>query len=412
MATTSKAAAKAAAGPGATTASGYARRDVARAMTDAIAAGDAERACCLAAELCACAPEDRRTGGERAACADVASRLVDVYAQSYASVDAGALRRVADAMRALFGEPKETGADANSDTGRRRAVCTAVVALTLGLPRQDVSEHILASAYGALGAAGTRPTTKSLVELIRAGRASEAVLKAHRDSLKTAESCATLWDACAFASASDSNSDYFCPSWRDGFVADARFLFHLGGRASSTKAVRQRRANLALCAVLVAASPSSTPAPPSTWAASRADRATEVGLRQIDAVFADIYGDSIESASGHASRHEEEEEEDVPWDEDGKKEHDKTAPADRRGRNQDDHHEDEDDGESSHQDDEDDIRASDGRRRRQPPLEMPRDYLQMYTTIDYAARGLADDARHASRAATLDLAPVKTVVLR
>ena len=89
------------------TLSGYPKRDAYRAFDAALAERDAERACCLAAEL-ACTPREPRA---------LASHLVDVFAEAYATLDPRAVVRLAGALARFQPGARE----------ERRALCEAVM---------------------------------------------------------------------------------------------------------------------------------------------------------------------------------------------------------------------------------------------------------------------------------------------
>ena len=178
--------------PKRTTVSGYPIRDAYKALDAAIEAQDAERACCLAAELAA-------TPGEPPA---LSAHLVDVYASWYASVDMRALERVAKALGAFM-----SGGTLSREG--RRGLCSAVVAMAVGLPRQDASAQVACERAGAEDANGPDLPTASaaavrLSELLRRGKTARAARLAHRmlsDSAARAGPAGALpacavWDAC------------------------------------------------------------------------------------------------------------------------------------------------------------------------------------------------------------------------
>jgi hypothetical protein len=281
-----------------TTVSGYPIRDAYKALDAAVAARDAEKACCLAAELAA-------TQGEPPA---LSAHLVDAYASWYASVDVRALERVARALGDFMSGGMLTREG-------RRGLCVAVVAMAVGLPRQDASAKVACDRAAndeegaAEGGRGTGTTTASacavrLSDLLRRGKTARAARLAHRMLAESSAragpagalpACA-VWDACLDAVSG-------APGAEREFVRSAHALYH--GRAPPvppsagdpaapppmSKAVRGRRANLALCSALVASCtgrPGLAASLPSTWAGAKADAAAERACELIDTVFEDI----------------------------------------------------------------------------------------------------------------------------
>ena len=374
------------------TASGFARRDVGKAMCDAIAEGNAERACCLAAELASARLDADAPHAEVDAMIDVAGRLVDVYATFYASVDVAAIGRVASAIHKMS-DP--------SSGHKRRAVCEAVVAMALGLPRQDATAQIIASAYSCPVAWSAATVTsgggdhhQELAALVRQGRTAEAVRLVHQTSMfsTTAEACAEAWTACTSWMACASCVP--CASWQAKFVSDARQLFYHGAASKSqapTKAVRTRRANLAMCAVLVASSRSSRPPPP-TWAGEHVDRALGSACALIDGVFEEIAAGkpSQQKHPQQQQQHPPPSTTPMPYGQAAGSSYDEGASYGMV---------DDDDDDYDGEDADDDRRITD------------RNYLKMYTTIDFAAQSRAEDSRHESRVDAADMAPLKTIVL-
>ena len=286
-----------------TTVSGFSKREAYRAFDAALLGRHAERACCLAAELVATPGELRR----------FVSHLADVYATSYVSVDGAALARFARACAAMA----RAGGDARSP-GVRRGMCEAVIALAIGLPRQDTCGILLGRVRAAVPDAVAEALTLDpvtvvaeaadqhqqqhqqppissrgleLARLIReGGRAPEAVLLANHllsDPSASASvgalACCCVWDACdACACVCDAAESY---------VADARLLYHLSPSPSTvpTKATRTRRKGLALCAVLVASASNRSGGilqqQASTWAGQAADVAIEQAYCQLHTLF-------------------------------------------------------------------------------------------------------------------------------
>ena len=119
------------------TLSGYPKRDAYRAFDAALAERDAERACCLAAEL-ACTPREPRA---------LASHLVDVFAEAYATLDPRAVVRLAGALARFQPGARE----------ERRALCEAVIVLAIGLPRHDALADVLKRCPPARKGAGGPP---------------------------------------------------------------------------------------------------------------------------------------------------------------------------------------------------------------------------------------------------------------
>jgi len=277
-----------------TTVSGYPIRDAYKALDAAVTARDAEKACCLAAELAA-------TQGEPPA---LSAHLVDAYASWYASVDVRALERVARALGDFMSGGMLTREG-------RRGLCVAVVAMAVGLPRQDASAKVACDRANndEEGAAEGGTTTASacavrLSDLLRRGKTARAARLAHRMLAESSAragpagalpACA-VWDACLDAVSGT-------PGAEREFVRAAHALYH--GRAPPvppsegdpaapppmSKAVRGRRANLALCSALVASCtgrPGLAASLPSTWAGAKADAAAERACELIDTVFEDI----------------------------------------------------------------------------------------------------------------------------
>ena len=392
------------------TARGFACREVAKALDDAISAADAERACCLAAELAAATGRGCDVESEDFAMREVADKLVDVFAAHYATVDASAVHRIAEAISTM-------SSVSSSREERRAAMCDAVVSLAMGLPRQEASAQILASAYRACGSASTESRTTgddaALGDYVRRGRTYEAVLKANRESMLTVDSCLAMWRACTDVVDSVGGS---CrrAHWQRTFVADAKTLFFHGPQ-SNTKAVRVRRTGLALCAVLVASSRHASGTPPSTWAGPRADAAIASARSLIGGVFSDIYCamtvESDPAADGGAERSFSCSDDE---DDDAVVENEIAAFSRRYQHHQHHHHQhhrhdqgleqEEQEHEQEHENENENENERDPGR--------PIDYWQVYTTINYGAISRAEDARYVSRANTVDLSPVKTVVLK
>ena len=401
------------------TARGFACREVAKALDDAISAADAERACCLAAELAAATGRGCDVESEDFAMREVADKLVDVFAAHYATVDASAVHMIAEAISTM-------SSVSSSRDERRAAMCDAVVSLAMGLPRQEASAQILASAYRACGSASTESRTTgddaALGDYVRRGRTYEAVLKANRESMLTVDSCLSMWRACSDV-VDCVGGKCRRAHWQRTFVEDARTLFFHGPQ-SNTKAVRVRRTSLALCAVLVASSRHASGTPPSTWAGPRADAAIASARSLIGGVFSDIYcamtGESDPAADGGTERSFYCSDDEI--DDDAVVENEIAAFSrshqqhqqhqqqqimhyQNQGLEQDEQEYYEFDHKHEHEHEHEPEHGSEDPGR-------PIDYWQVYTTINYGAIGRVEDARYASRANTVDLAPVKTVVLK
>jgi hypothetical protein len=247
------------------TTSGFAKRSVCRALTEAIRAGATQRACGLALELLS-TPEEK---------GPLIARLVDAYAECYVSVDGSSLPRISKACHMLAIDPLPASAVASSDATSaaaavRRTLFVIVVALSCGLPRQadGVAACILRSARAALAScrssrSGASVATEalsadSLLLQIRGGRCAQAVTAANAALL--ADRHAEVWDACVAGSRAGGSADV------QQYVAQARALYYQNGRFRNLplppKPARKRRVSIALCAVLVASAAASDPSAP------------------------------------------------------------------------------------------------------------------------------------------------------
>ena len=340
--------------PPPSTVSGYPKRDVYRALGEAIAARDPTRACCLAAELASSPGESK----------PLASYLADTFATWHASADGAAASRLWSASSRVWRMEQSREAQVEG----RQALCEAVIAMAVGLPRQDAAALVLEAAGSAGGHAslGCRPASSCdllsrLASLVRRRDAAGAVVLAHLMLTQTTDPLAVraVWDACLSAS-----------SERSPGIRAAYSLYHVtkscDGRSvppdgspcpSPPKSVAARRVALALYAVLAAsAPPGAAEAVPSTWAGASADALIERAVRKVDILFPpDDHGSSLDCAEDDDDDREEDREE-----EDDEQEEEEVS------------------------------------------------YLQLYTTYDHASKSRAPEARRDA----VDAAPVRTVVLR
>jgi hypothetical protein len=255
-----------------------------RALGVAFEAGDPERACCLAAELA-------MTQGEMP---KLVSFLVDTFAASYVSPDAGDLARVAGGVSAML-----TGGEA----AQRRGLCDVVVTMAAdAVKRHDAVNDLLQSARRACDGQPERVVDRDrdielLVQWIRdRQQAPEAVLKAYSllrgdgdggsggsgsgsgsgGTASIAAIARALWDACLSSSASSPP--------RAAYVTYAHSLYLT---VASTAAVRRKRTPLLLYALLITCSPAAVALPP----AESVRRALARSYSAIDGVFEDVVRD-------------------------------------------------------------------------------------------------------------------------
>lgn len=268
--------------PPPSTISGYVRKEVYRALDEAILDRDGEKACCLAVELAL-------TPNEAGA---LVSHLVDTYGSWYASVDATALERFARAV----GHIEYSDGICDWTPSARRGLCEAVLILSNGLPRHDASAVFLE-------ASGTTPEDAEdeisasgvlLLDAIRTGHAVDALrIARHMVTSPVNGMPFAAWDAIlATSGLLGGVSKPPGASKIADFASHAHRLFHVRPQASSSNAVpcmssRQRRAPLAMAATLVAVAQATSSAP-SSWLGSKADEAIVRGIQQIDSLFQDL----------------------------------------------------------------------------------------------------------------------------
>jgi len=288
--------------PSVVTVSGYPVKDVCNEIEAAIERGDAESACCLASELV--------LSGMHVA---LVTLLTTQFAMWYVSVDAASMMRMYTAFDMMTrGLPD--GIEA------RRALVQVVVSMALGLPRQNAFEHVALRAgssnntdsnYDDAATDDTnKPSTTTATTLIgqttrlysvmQSGKGQDVarlVSRVLRDcsgggctaspvpaSVVSLAFCA-IWDACTRAVDECSELD-----WRRTYVASAHRMF-CDCNASSSKAVCLKRRNIAVCAVLVAASAaagvklSHAPMPRCTWQGANADTALAQAYSDMDVIF-------------------------------------------------------------------------------------------------------------------------------
>ncbi|KAG1669773.1 hypothetical protein FOA52_001602 [Chlamydomonas sp. UWO 241] len=283
--------------PSVVTVSGYPVKDVCNEIEAAIERGDAESACCLASELV--------LSGMHVA---LVTLLTNVFAMWYVSVDATSMTRMYAAFDMMTrGLPD--GIEA------RRALVQVVVSMALGLPRQNAFEHVALRAGSHTDSndddtddtnkANTTTTligqTTRLYSVMQSGKGQDVarlVSRVLRDcsgggsggaapipaSVVSLAFCA-IWDACTRAVDVCDELD-----WRRTYVASAHRMF-CDCNATSSKAVCLKRRNIAVCAVLVAASAaagvklSDAPMPRCTWRGANADTALSQAYRNMDAIF-------------------------------------------------------------------------------------------------------------------------------
>jgi len=301
------------------TVSGYPVKDVCSEIEAAIERGDAETACCLASELV--------LSGMHVA---LVALLTNTFAQWYVSVDATSMMRVYAAFDMMTrGLPD--GIEA------RRDLVQVVVSMALGLPRQNAFEHVAlragssssasasasgasASGAGSSGASSSGASSSSsassssasssahglgivgqttrLYSVMQSGRGQDVarlvsrVLKDCSGGMSpplpaTVVSLAfcAIWDACTRAVDECDEND-----WRRAYVVAAHRMFS-DCNATNTKAVCIKRRNIAVCAVLVAASAAAgvqlidAPVPRCTWRGAIADVALAQAYGNMDAIF-------------------------------------------------------------------------------------------------------------------------------
>ena len=387
-----------------TTVSGYPKRDVYRALAAALASRDPERSCCLAAEL-ALTPDEPRA---------LACFMADAFAQHYASADGEAIVRMYRCLSSVW-------------NGMRSAVCEASVIMSVGLPRQNLSDLLRRSVRSECLSEHGQLLCSDLTYLSKAimsGDAHEAISislrmlasanKGHGGKAlydKEAMSACAVWDACL---GSDKDTET---------VRSAYSLYHMSKTCDGTsvpplrppspspsKTQRASRINLALSGVLLACacvrshSHGARFEMPSTWAGPSADamvkRACDMSGSLFDGILqaagrgtaaplanADDHADVEDPAAPLANSDDHADVEDPDENENeneprGSSEHANTNTVRRRG------------GTTGDQD--------------QTQLS----YLQLYTKYDYATLSRAADARRDVHAATVDTAPVKTINLQ
>jgi hypothetical protein len=275
----------------------------------AIADRDPDGACALAMQL---AEED--VPGRRQC---LAARLIDLYASSYVSVDIASHRRVCSGMSAFMNSPPSPLLDPDGRSG----LCTVVAAMAVGMPSVDAAKSVKAfrppkqmQQQGTQSVVSSAVRLSELVSRGRTSRAAQLALQMLNEAAATPGPAGVLpvcavWDACLSISS-------HC-SVASEFVRSAYALYcgcppptpqqqqqqpqqqqpqqqqpqqqqtqtqqqQTQTPASVAKTLRARRANLALCSVLVASSAASDPATvaslPDTWAGEIADAAIRRAL--------------------------------------------------------------------------------------------------------------------------------------
>lgn len=269
------------------TRSGYPVKDVLAAMETAIESRDAERACCLAAEL---AVSDQHPV--------LMDCLVDLFAQWYVSMDVLSLRRV----HAAFGTAARGLAQGGLEA--RRALCELVISMSLGLPRQNALEHV-ARRVGGEGcgkAKGCPPEevvarTMQMYPMMVRGSGDEAIQAMcgifSACAVKSRVPAGTVslvfqgfWETCKSCCAGGAGRE----DWRMDYIRMARDLFYvMDDKVMPTRGRCMSRRNLVVCAILVANSILSgidkVPLPRSSWDASRAESAISRSIESLDSIF-------------------------------------------------------------------------------------------------------------------------------